>query len=191
MTPEDHRQLQRQLRSDRGFAERLARYVEQPANEDGIPFRRRFGVRSGILQISQRMAAQSPALVTDPLIKKVRRIQAGPRSTSEQARLLAARMGQEAFWAHQEKMALLHEAWLTRIASSNTTPSSNASVTAAGQAEPAQRTPGQSTARSGLIIMGFGAGCRARAHVLGIAEATAVEGFIVPAIILESRSDRF
>jgi hypothetical protein len=115
MTPDDHRRVQRCLRDDPGFAERLAVYLERPASEDGIPFKRRFGMRATMLQLGSRMAAQSPALVTEPIVKKVRRIQARPRAEGEQLRLLAARMGQEAFWAHQEKMARLHAAWVERL----------------------------------------------------------------------------
>ena len=61
------------------------------------------------------MAAQSPALVTEPIVRKVRKVQARSRPEAEQLRMLAARMGQEAFWAHQEKMVALHAAWAERL----------------------------------------------------------------------------
>ena len=115
LTPDDHKRVQRCLRDDGAFAERLASYLERPAAEDGIPFKRRFGMRATLLQLSGRMAAQSPALVTEPMVRKVRKIQARPRPEAEQLRQLAARMGQDAFWAHQEKMAALHAAWARKL----------------------------------------------------------------------------
>jgi hypothetical protein len=115
MTPGDHKRLQRCLRDDPALTERLASYLERPAVDDGIPFKRRFGMRATMLQVGGRMAAQSPGLLTDPIVRKVRKIQARPRPEAEQLRALAARMGQEAFWAHQDKMAALHTAWAVRL----------------------------------------------------------------------------
>jgi hypothetical protein len=191
MSPDDHKQLQRRLRSDRRFGERLARYVERPAVGDRIPFRRRFGMRAGILQLTERMQAQSPVLVTDPLVRKVRRIQARPRTDAAQMRLLAARMGEEAFWAHQEKMALLHDAWLERLGESAALSASYGPPPFAGVGPPPARvrtephSPGKSTVNTGGIIMGFGAGSVVAGLIFwGLAEATAVEAFIYPALVL-------
>jgi hypothetical protein len=115
MTPDDHRKLQAYLQKDGRFGERLAAVIEQPAKEDGLSFQRTFGVRSSILDLTKRMAAQSPSLVTEPLATKVRRIEANPRSDAEQARRTAAKIGEQAFWAHQERLAVLHEAWAMRL----------------------------------------------------------------------------
>jgi len=113
MTAEDHRRVRDHLRDNPDLGERIARYVERPGVEDGVPFGRRREVRAGILELSRRMRAQSPALVTDPLVRKVRRIQSRPMS--EQSRLISARMGEEAFWAHQEKMQSIYETWLDEL----------------------------------------------------------------------------
>jgi len=229
MTPEDHRRMQRCLRDDPGFGERLARYLERPALEDELPFRRRFGLRASILQLGGRMGAQSPALVTDPLVRKVRRIQARPHSEAEQLRLVSARMGEAAFWAHQEKMAALHAAWGHRLGRSSfvgaaqgtggsqpatgggtsppaTAPAASPAVAAPSpppatapvapkpqatdaEAAPAatepEEEPGVDTIGTGAIIMGFGAGSILLGlGFWGLAELTAVEGFIYPAVVL-------
>jgi hypothetical protein len=200
MTPGDHARLQAYLRHDSLFGERLAQVIERPAKEDGLSIERSFGVRSSILQLTRRMGAQSPALVTDPLVSKVRRIEAHPRSDAEEARRLAARLGEQAFWAHQERLALLHDAWTQRlgavgaIASTGDIapapiPSPSGSATApppgATAVPPAQpgSTPGLRTVKTGGIIMGFGLGSVALGLIFaGIASATSASGFIVPAL---------
>jgi hypothetical protein len=188
MTPDDHRRLQSHLRKDRLFGERLARVLERTAAEDGLSFQRTFGLRATTLQLSERMAAQSPALVIDPLVSKVRRIEAHPRSDAEEARRFAARVGERAFWAHQERVALLHEAWKARLgpgwalASTSTdaplgpavppaptteavqlVPAEAGAPTAAATYAPpsppqSSSTQGQRTMRVGAITMGFGLG---------------------------------
>ena len=110
MTPSDHGHLQAYLRKNELFGERLAGVIEAAARDDGLSFERTFGMRSSILQLSNRMSGQSPALAIDPIVSKVRRIEANVRSDAEEARRLAARVGEKAFWAHQERVALLHDA---------------------------------------------------------------------------------
>jgi len=207
MTPDDHRRVQDYLKKDDLFGERLARVLEKTASDDGLTFQRSFGLRSATLDLSQRMAAQSPALVVDPLVRKVRRIEAHPRSDAEEARRLAARVGEEAFWAHQERIALLHEAWTTRLGARSALASGAlatstyvwpSSAPPAAQTsddtriEPAPtpplrvyRTSGQQTMKAGGITMGFGLGSVALGLICaGIATAPALSGFIWPALIL-------
>lgn len=192
MTAEDHRRMQRHLRNDPGLGERIARYVERPALEDGVPFRRRMGVRAGILQLTDRMRAQSPALVTEPLVRKVRRIEARPQAGAEQARMIASRIGEQAFWDHQEKIAAIHEAWLAKLGPEGTMAATAPVVAAPGPAAtpaaaaaPATEKQGDKTVRTGAIIMGFGAGSVLAGLLFwGIAEATASDGLLIPAIVL-------
>jgi hypothetical protein len=208
MTADDHRRVQTHLQGDDLFGERLARALEKTASDDGLSFERTFGVRSATLELSQRMAAQSPSLVLDPLVHKVRRIQAHPRSDAEQTRRLAARVGEEAFWAHQERIALLRDAWTTRLGSASALatngyvwPSPTPPVATAhaidpgdyneafppGSQPPPHRTstPGQRTMGTGGVIMGFGLGSVAVGLILGgIAAATSASGFVIPALIL-------
>lgn len=118
MTPEDHRRLGRTLKERPELAENLAKMLDAPAKEDGLPLKRRYVLRAGILELADRMKAQSPATIIDPYLQKVRRIEArGPEAASAStSRLLAARIGEEAFWEHQEKMSKLAAAWERRLA---------------------------------------------------------------------------
>ena len=178
MTPEDHRRVQAHLRKDDLFAEHLARMLEKTASDDGLSFQRTFGVRSAALDLGQRMSAQSPALVIDPLVRKVRRIEAHPRTDAEQARVLAARIGEQAFWEHQQHVTRLHEAWLIRLASADT-------QAANAPAAPPHSTPGQNTLKTGGIIMGFGGGSVVVGLILaGLASATATPALIIPALVM-------
>ena len=185
MTDADHRRVQNYLRANPGIGERVARYLERPAVEDAVPFRRRVGMRTQVLELTQRMAAQSPALVTDPLVRKVRRMEARP--ATEQSRLIAARMGEQAFWEHQEKLASIYEAWHDELGAEGVMiataigapqpggavpapPTSERAVSAQNAPAPRASPPPQSgsaeqhssrkesTIRTGGIIMGFGAG---------------------------------
>lgn len=184
MTPDDHRGVQRHLRAHPELAERIARYIERPAKEDGLPFRRAFGIRAGILQLGGRMAAQSPALITDPLVRKVRRIEARPHPAADQARLVASRIGEEAFWEYQEKMALINQAWLAELGPEGVM-AATAPAVQTGVAEPETTTKEDHTVRTGAIIMGFGGGSILLALLYwGIAEATGAEGPYWPAIVL-------
>jgi hypothetical protein len=194
MTPDDHRHVQAHLQKDDLFGERLARLLEGTASGDGLSFQRTFGVRSATLELSQRMAAQSPSLVVDPLVRKVRRIEAHPRSDAEEARRLAARVGQEAFWAHQERLALLHDAWATRLGTASALASNTyvwstsappvETVVPNRQAEYNDRRA-HNTLKTGGIIMGLGGGSVALGLIFaGLASATSVSGFVVPALVL-------
>jgi hypothetical protein len=206
MTPEDHRRVQGHLRKDEQFGERLARLLEKTAADDGLSFQRTFGVRSATLEMSQRMAAQSPSLVVDPLVRKVRRIEAHPRTDAEESRRLAARIGEDAFWAHQERITLLHEAWATRLGSASALASNDyvwpSSAPPAGAAHavyqndpseplpppapgPAKPSSGKRVMGTGGIVMGFGLGSVALGLICaGISAATSTSALVIPALIL-------
>jgi hypothetical protein len=202
MTPSDHRGLQEYLRKDDLFGERLAGVIERTARDDGLSFKRTFGMRSSILDTSRRMAGQSPGLVIDPIVSKVRRIEAHPRSDAEEARRLAARIGEKAFWAHQERIALLHDGWARRLGATSaiastgdvvpaplaSAPGPAAAPPVAAPAVPSPRSessPGISTMKTGGIIMGFGGGSIVLGLIFaGLASATSSSGLIIPALVL-------
>lgn len=154
-TPEDFQRVQDQLRKDPLLAERIAKWVEQPAIDDGMPFERRFATRASILQLAERMRAQSPALVTDPIVSKVRRIEALPNSEAEQIRRITAKVGEEAFWKHQQHLAALHAGWLAQM---QTGQGANSAAYAPPAAAVEEEKPGQWSITRGGIIMGFGGG---------------------------------
>lgn len=132
LTEEDHRKIRGTLRERPELAENLAQFLDAPAHEDGMPAKRRFLLRAGILDLAGRMKAQSPALVIDPYVKKVRKIEArGARAAAaDTARLMAARIGEEAFWAHQERMAQLAAAWEVKLGRAGGAGSTSAAVVA-------------------------------------------------------------
>jgi hypothetical protein len=202
MTPDDHRRVRGYLEKDDLFADRLARVLETTAADDGLSFQRTFGVRSTTLDLAHRMAAQSPALVVDPLVRKVRRIEAHPRSDAEQTRRLAARVGEEAFWEHQERLALIHQAWQSRIGLADAVASSTYVYMPRDPPAPPRRvdpsdvpppdpcpkpttTPGQRTLSTGGTIMGFGLGSVGVGLVFaGLASATGATALWIPALVL-------
>jgi hypothetical protein len=180
------------LSKDDAFGESLARVLERTAKEDGLSFQKTFGVRAATLDLTQRMAAQSPGLVIDPLVSKVRRIQAHPRSDAEQARRLAARVGEQVFWANEERITLLHDAWASRLGSAAAIASTDVGPIASSPTNPAATPPapqeptaGQRTIRTGGITMGFGLGSVMLGLILaGIAEATSSTILMIPAVVL-------
>jgi hypothetical protein len=118
LTPDQHQRIRQTLRDKPEIAEDLARLLDAPAKADDMPLKRRYLLRSGILDLATKMQAQSPALVIDPYVRKVRRIQARDPATlaADSSRLAAARIGEEAFWAHQERLAKLAVAWERKLA---------------------------------------------------------------------------
>jgi hypothetical protein len=157
-TPEDFQRVQDQLRKDPLLGERIARWIEQPALDDGMPIERRFSTRASILQLADRMRAQSPALVTDPIVSKVRRIEAMPHSEAEQIRRLSARVGEEVFWKHQHHLAALHSGWLAQVQSGQGTNSALYPPPGTVVTAPEAEKPGDWSLSRGGIIMGFGGG---------------------------------
>jgi hypothetical protein len=147
LTPDDHKSIRSFLKKDPEFAERVAAFIEEPAKEDGIPFQRRFGVRSSVLQFAGRMAAQSPGLITEPLVKKAHRLEA--MTDKEHDQLLATKLGQERYNAQVQQMTALHQAWLmqqaaTQPSSQPVTPSSQPAPTV--YTTPAPNPPQQAPA---------------------------------------------
>jgi hypothetical protein len=205
MTPEDHRRVQSYLKKDDLFADRLAYLLEKTGADDGLSFQRTFGVRSTTLDLAHRMAAQSPALVVDPIVRKVRRIEAHPRSDAELSRRLAARVGEQAFWEHQERLALLHEAWQSRVGTAEAVASDTyvwpvypppPPPPQPAKIDPADLPPpeppaqphsskGQRTMSTGGTIMGFGLGSVGVGLIFaGLASATGTAALWIPALVL-------
>lgn len=159
-TPEDFRRVQDTLRKDPLLGERIAKWIEEPAADDGMPFERRFATRASVLQLADRMRAQSPALVSDHIVSKVRRIEAQHHSEADQIRRLSARIGEEAFWKHQQHLASLHSGWQAKL-------STDQGVVNGGNAYgppppasaiPEKDKPGAWALSTGGIMMGFGGG---------------------------------
>lgn len=157
--PRDHRAIQDTLRRQPEVSERLALLLDHTAKEDGIPFQRRMSLRATTLELGRRMTVQSPALTIDPYVKKIRRIEARPRREDEHARIMAARMGERAFWEHQRRLGELQERWQRQLARApGWTPPASKPAAPAARPAPAGAAPsrGQAIVSSGGWIMGFG-----------------------------------
>jgi len=157
-TPEDFRRVQDQLRKDPLLAERIAQWVEQPAIDDNMPFERRFATRASILQLADRMRAQSPALVTDPIVSKVRKLEALPNSEAEQIRRISAKVGEETFWKHQQHLASLYSGWQAKLQTDQGTNAAMYPPPGTVVKAPEAEKPGEWAMTRGGIIMGFGGG---------------------------------
>jgi hypothetical protein len=171
MTPNDHKVLRDHLRDDPEFGERIAMMIDETAKEDGLPFQRRFGVRSSILQLASRMGAQSPALVTDALVSKGRRLEA--LSSEEHHHLYESKFGKEKLAAYEQKLVAIHGAWMQQsqpVMSAASQPSSQPSSQPVAQQPPPpkpdpmpmlppQQAPvrGVKLLRAGGYMMGLGA----------------------------------
>lgn len=181
-TPEDFRRVQDQLRKDPLLGERIAQWIEQPAIDDNMPFERRFATRASILQLADRMRAQSPALVTDPIVSKVRRLEALPHSEAEQIRRISAKVGEEAFWKHQQHLASLYSGWHAKL---QTDQGANAAMYPPPGAVLTPEKPGEWALTKGGIIMGFGGGSVLLGLALaGIGDAVMHSGLYWTGIVL-------
>jgi len=161
LSNEDHRHIQTALRSRSDVAETLSVMLNEPAKEDGIPFKRRMELRSSVLSLAEKMTEQSPALTIDPYVKKVRKVESRPRTHAEEQRMWAAKFGEDAFWQHQQKLNDISQKWQQKYAQAGKTAPSDAPRPALNM-PPAgtQQAPskGHSIVSTGGRMMGFGAG---------------------------------
>jgi hypothetical protein len=190
LRPEDHRAIQATLRSRRDLGEELAQILDNPAKEDGIPFARRMSVRQTALRLADRMTTQSPALTIDPYVRRVRKIEARPPADGESARRFAARMGEEAFWQHQQRLGELSARWQRQLAQAAPTPypgpppPAPATRAPAPVAVPATPSSGTKVLTTGGYIMGFGAASVGVGLLLaGIGSAASTHALAMPALI--------
>lgn len=192
LTPENHREIQRVLRERPELGEQLAVLMEEPAREDGIPFKRRLGLRTTTTDLATRMAAQSPALTVDPYVRRVRKIEARRQTPSEGTRRLAARVGQEAFWQHQERLAATATRWRQQLAqtqggapapTTTSTPAPPATTPAPAKPQEPPK-PGSTQLGVGAWMMGLGGGSIALGLIFaGINSVANTSAFTTPALI--------
>lgn len=161
-SPDEHRALRDTLRTNPSLADRIGEDLHRVAKEDGFGFLRRVDLRLAVKDLVARMSAQNPALVLDPPVQKVRKIQAHPRTDAEQERILVTRVGEKAFWEFQQRSLQAVAQWdqiyaarpaLYLGALEETYP-----------APPPKSTPQERkdhTIRDGLIVMGVGLGTMA------------------------------
>jgi len=181
--PEDHRRIQDTLKRNPDIGERLAAMLDETAKEDGIPFQRRMSLRTSTLQLAAKMTAQSPALTVDPYVRRVRRIEARPHSPTEHERVLASRVGEEAFWEHQRKLADLQKRWSQKLAQAGSpSPTAPKAPAATPAPAPPPQSRGSSVIGTGGKIMGFGAGSVAVGLICAGLVHLGADAFLWPAL---------
>jgi hypothetical protein len=191
LRPEDHRAIQATLRAHPELGEKLAKVMDEPAQDDGIPFRRRLSLRTSTMALTDRMKAQSPALTIDPLVRRVRKLAAQPPTGTGTTRLMAAKMGEKAFWEHQQRLAELSTRWERRLAQTTpAAPGPTPTMASPAPAAPAGAVPapppsssGHKALSTGGYIMGFGLGSVGVGLAFaGLNAAFASEAFLWPAV---------
>jgi hypothetical protein len=184
--PADHRGIRATLRARPDLGEQLAGLLDEPAREDGIPFKRRMSVRSIALGLTERMAAQSPALTIDPYVRRVRKLEARPPTDEDHERLMIARMGEQKFREHERRLAALSSQW-QRQRAQNAAPAAHPPTESPPPARAAQPQPpsrGKRTLSAGGKIMGFGVGSVVLGLVFaGLNALFSTEAFLYPALI--------
>jgi len=184
--PEDHRALQATFRQDPDLASRVGEELQRVAREDGFGFTRRLDLRVAVERLGGQLKSQNPALLLDPMARKVRRIQASLRSNAEQQRIQAIRTGEEAFWNFQQRSLQAVAAWDAIYATRPAAAYLGALESTYPESPPAK----QETERNygpGLIVAGIGLGIGIIGGILYAAGATgpgAVMGITVGPILL-------
>ncbi len=104
---EDHREFVRAaLQRESTGAEAMSQVFDQGMGVLDMPLRRRFQMRSIFQQVGFRMQNQ-PAVVIDEYVTKVQKTTELVGSKVELQRRIAAQIGQDAYWKHQHRLALM------------------------------------------------------------------------------------
>ena len=104
---EDRREFVRAaLHRETTGPEAISQVFDQGMGVLDMPLRRRFQMRSIFAQVGFRMQKQ-PAVVIDEYVNKVHKTTALIGSQVELQRRIAAQIGQDAYWKHQHRLALM------------------------------------------------------------------------------------
>ena len=92
----------------------VAEMLNQYGKEFGLGPSRRIQVRGMVSQTALRMKAQSPSLVVDEYVNKVKKLVKRSGSAEEIKQQIIARMGEQEFFEKHERMTLYAKAWETQ-----------------------------------------------------------------------------
>ena len=147
------------------------------AGYSGTPLAKKLGIKPG----SALFAIAAPGHYEELLaplpegVKRVRKIEAQSDGAEENARRLAARIGEKAFWEHEQRLASLGARWEERLSQS-------------GQAAPTPPAPQATTAAKkpskGGKLMGIGGISIAAGLIFYGIYAAGAEWAGVPAVAL-------
>jgi hypothetical protein len=167
LSPEDLRKLQQAFKDDPEIAMRLGEQFNDIAKEDGFGFRRRTDLRMGFDDLARRMSAQNPALLVDPVLKKVRHAQERHRGDAELERSIRIQAGESAFWAFQQKTRTSVARWdnvykererTDRAGLENTYPEEDSGGPAPTVVDEDAKENARGVLRTGGTLMGLGLG---------------------------------
>jgi len=89
----------------------IAEHLDRRIVATGASTKRRLQARAVVTQIMSRLKNQPPKAVFDDYIGKVDKRSAQAGSVAETQRRMAATMGEQAFWARQQRLAMLAARW--------------------------------------------------------------------------------
>jgi hypothetical protein len=103
----DRRAIQSELRRDPDLGLRISSELNDAARASGTTLPIRLKMRGMVTHLSWRMRVQSPSLLFDEYVDKARRVAVRSGPAEAIRRELAARLSEEAFWRHEERVATL------------------------------------------------------------------------------------
>jgi hypothetical protein len=111
LSDEDVENLQRFVkdRDDPGMG--FAQWLDDVESVLGVSPERRLQTRALVTKVISRLKNQSPRMLFDEYIGKVERIEARTGSLEEIEREMIARIGEQAFWERQQRLATYAAAW--------------------------------------------------------------------------------
>lgn len=115
LSPTERRDLSLALREDPELGTRVIAMLDGEAASAGVPQARRLKLRTIGLHACSRLQ-QSPSLIIDEYAAKVEKVAARQGDAEAFERQLIARMGQEAFVAHKEKLLGASARWQELLA---------------------------------------------------------------------------
>jgi hypothetical protein len=158
LTPEEHRAIQEAFRDDPEIAERVGEELQSVAKEDGFGFTRRVDLRLAVADFASRMRVQHPALVLDPPVQKLRRLQEHLGTEAEEERRQAIRLGEKAYWELQGRARDAIAQWDVAYTGRPRLYLAALEGTYPANSEPTAGEHADGVIRGSLIAMGIGAG---------------------------------
>ncbi len=105
-SPAERSAIQAELKRRPDLGLRLAEGLNKPAKALGVSMKRRAQLRTMSTHLAWRMRVQPPGLVLDDVVGKVQRVAVRNGQDEELKRHLATRIGEEAFWQNQTRLAM-------------------------------------------------------------------------------------
>ncbi|WP_044965114.1 hypothetical protein [Sorangium cellulosum] len=168
LTPTERADMARALRDDPDLGMRVVETLDAEGVKAGVPLSRRLQMRAIAVEACARLK-QSPSLFIDEYNTKVRKIAARQGSIEEAERRMAARMGEEAFFAYRDQMIESRRRWDVALAATGTATDAPPTYGPPAYASP----PREAGLKRGTVVIIVGA------SLLGVGAITAGIGAAV------------